>query len=1465
MTVGMAAAILLLAGLAASPAGATVARNEVASFENVRAIPSIAVDNSAGPSRGDVYVAEGLFGGGEISKLTAAGAPTGVTIEGQETPQSELEFVGEGAAGGIQLAQIAVDSSAGVNSGDLYVANIAYHVVDKFTEAGKYVCQITGSETPSPSECNGVAGSKTPAGSMTPSGLTISTNGDVYVSDAAHDVIDVFGPEGEYLTQYADPKEEPGSLAINTAGDLYVASGSATEPTGVLELSTAKGGSVVSAPELEATEASALGVDRSTGEVILGGILSTKLTDFEASGTKIATFGEGGAAIAIDEASDEIYTKPYLGDGSREVIVFGPFAIVPNEVTTGVASEVGEEAATLHGHVVPDPGTGGEISECFFEYGTTSEYGQKAACEQAVPHPGGGEVTAKVKISSGSTYHFRLVAKDPGNGPDVAGSAHGGDETLTTFGAPIVENEASTARTTSATVRATVDLFGVATTSCEVQYVDEASFEASGYAGASTAPCNPAELAAGFTTKAVSGQLSGLSVATTYHYRVVVTSASKVKTSEGADETFATFGIKSFSMEAVTREGTPYTQAGGHPYALTIAFELNASSVQSKSSVGSEPQSDANLKDVIAELPPGLIGNATTLPRCTPGQLSAGECSGATQVGVIDVLQGGYQGIEGQRQEGIPVADGAPGLYNIVPPAGVPVEFGANIGNDAIVYIKSTVRPGGDYGVVSTVENATTDVGVTGSVVELWGVPAEASHNAQRRCPQAGEILERVGCSAGVEPKPFLSNPSLCGAQQTAKLRVDAWQAPGQYVERTSTMPATTGCNKIAFAPSISVLPDTDEADSPSGVSVKLHVAQNESDEGLTAPSLRDAVVTLPAGVTLNPAAANGLASCSEAAFGLHNGNPVECPSASKVGSIEIETPLLPNKLTGSAYLAEENKNPFGSTFALYVSAEGEGAMVKVAGKVEPNPVTGQLVSSFDETPEVPFSDFRLHFFGGPRAPLASPKVCGTYTTTSILTPWSAPESGPLAEPTIPFNVTKGPGGTPCSAPGFSPSFTAGTTSVQAGGYTPFTLTMGRNDGEQNLGTIKTALPEGLTGVLSGVPLCPEPQASEGTCSAASQIGHVVTGVGAGPFPLFVPAPGAPADPVYLTGPYKGASFGLSVVVPAEAGPFNLDENGRPVVVRAKVSINPVTAQVTVESDPLPQMLKGVPLDIRDVNVVIERSKFLINPTNCEPTRIDATLTSAGGIVAEPSAPFQVTDCAALGFNPGFAVAVSGKTSRADGASLHVKLTYPSGTLGKDANIHEVKVELPRQLPSRLSTLQQACLASVFDVNPASCPAASKVGYAKAVTPILAVPLEGPAYFVSYGGAKFPELVLVLQGYGITIDLHGETFISKNGITSSTFKTVPDQPVSSFELTLPKGPYSALGANVDLCKAGRIVTRTKRVRRRIHGQVRTVKVKVRKTVRALLMPTTFVAQDGSTIHQTTTVAVTGCGKAGKAR
>jgi hypothetical protein len=1356
---------------------------------------SVAVDQETG----DVYVLEtnaSELGKGVVDKFDAGGHYAGVQITGAHTSQGSFAM-------GISSA-VAVDGSAGLRQGDVYVSDTEHHVVDRFSETGAFECQIAGAETeaalPSATECDAL-GSGLP-GAVIPTGLAVNASGDVYVANDASGVIDEFGAGGEFLGEIADTHltTSLGSIALDSAGNLYVNNFLGS----VVEFDAA--GAFVS--EIGGASAEGVAVDPVTDDVFLAG--GADVAEYEPSGGLVGLFGEGAAGffhfgLAVDGSSEEVYVAGWFGQG--RVTVFGPAVVVPT-VTTGAVSEVHETSADVSGRVDPDAAhAGGSVTECEFEYGTSTAYGQTAPCSPAGPYPAATGVSAGLSaLAPSTTYHFRLVAA---NANKIASA--GEDGTFTTSGPPAVDSEAATAESNRASVRAQINPFGFDTT-CQVQYVSEAGFQESGYAGAANVPC-ASDLGSGWGDQTAHATLSGLRMDTTYHYRFLAT--SQVGTTTGADQTFATAGIKSFSFEVLDREGQPYTQAGGHPYELVDSFTLNQSTL-----ANGTVATDENVKDIITELPKGLVGNPIATPRCTHFDFTGEKCAGTTQVGVLHVETNSANVGESQDV----------GVFNIVPPPDVPAEFAAHIGNLVDVYIEANVR-NGDYGVTATSPNTTMVESTRAVRLTMWGVPAESAHNSERYCP--GPAHYESGCASSAQPEPFLTNPTSCTGPQTATMRVNSWQDIGEYATATATVPAVTGCDRLDFTPSISVLPDTAAADSPSGVSVDLHVPQSEALTGLATPNLRDVTVTLPAGVTLNPAAANGLQACSQAQIGIDTAEEPTCPDASKVGSVEVETPLLADRLRGSVYLAEQDNNPFGSMLALYVTAAADGVLIKVPGQVEANPLTGQLTSTFLDNPQLPFSDFKLHFFGGPRAPLATPDACGTYTTTSSLTPWSAPESGPPATPSSSFQITSGPGGAQCAAQGFAGGLQAGTTSNQAGGFSPFTLTMSRNDGEQNLGTVSTILPPGVVGALGKVPLCPEAQANAGTCPAASQIGHVTVGVGAGPDPLFVPAPGKPADPIYLTGPYKGAPFGLSVVVPAEAGPFNLDENG-PVVVRAAVNVDPHTAQVTVTTDPLPQILKGIPLDIRSVNATIDRPEFMINPTSCEPKQIEGDLTSSLGAKVTDRVPFQVTNCAALAFKPKLTASTSGKTSRANGASFGVKLTYPAGPY--DANIARVKVELPKQLPSRLTTLQKACTAAVFEANPANCPAASIIGHASATTPVLPVALTGPAYFVSHGGEAFPSLVIVLQGYGLTVDLVGSTFISSKGITSSTFKTVPDVPVGTFELTLPQGPYSALTANANLCNA-----------------------------KQLAMPTEFVAQNGALVKTTTKIQSTGCPKAKTAK
>ena len=640
----------------------------------------------------------------------------------------------------------------------------------------------------------------------------------------------------------------------------------------------------------------------------------------------------------------------------------------------------------------------------------------------------------------------------------------------------------------------------------------------------------------------------------------------------------------------------------------------------------------------------------------------------------------------------------------------MPAAFGFNPLGLAVV-LTAKVRTGEDYGVSVDSNDDSQLQRVYGVTTTLWGVPYDHSHDGQR-----GECLGFDGSTLGAcpveqAPKPFLRMPTSCSSSPpNTTLYADSWQNPVQSLELEGVKAevfnhdsegdpvGVGGCELLDFSPTVSVQPETSAAASPSGLDFGLSLPQNQNPAGLAEADLRNVVFSLPQGMSVSPSAGDGLGACTSTPepnrpggeIALESSEPVQCPNSSKVGTVTIETPLLETPLTGSVFLAQPNANKFNSLLALYVVAAGEGVLIKLAAHVEANPVTGQLTTVVQDSPQQPFSNLELHFFGGPRAALMTPQICGTYSGVSQLTPWSSPSESAVSIDS-PFAITSNCGG------GFSPTLSAGTTSNQAGSFSPFTTTIARSGQDQNLSAIAVRTPPGLLGMLSKVTLCGEAQAQLGDCPSASQIGHVTASSGAGPTPLQLPLAGKPQDPIFLTGPYKGAPFGLSVVVPAEAGPFNLGN----VIVRAAVTIDPHTAQVTIASDPLPTFLEGIPLDVRTVNAVIDREGFIFNPTNCRPSSVDATITSTQGASAGLASRFQAANCASLPFKPKFTVSTQGHTSKKNGASLGVKVTSGLG----QANIGKTVVSLPKQLPSRLTTLQQACPEATFAANPATCPA----------------------------------------------------------------------------------------------------------------------------------------------------------------
>jgi hypothetical protein len=921
------------------------------------------------------------------------------------------------------------------------------------------------------------------------------------------------------------------------------------------------------------------------------------------------------------------------------------------------------------------------------------------------------------------------------------------------------------------------------------------------------------------------------------------------------------FGVESYSLTGEEEGGGPSTQAGAHPFQLTTTLALNEGPEENPLDEKLKVFPAGSPKDTVFKWPAGLIGNPQATPTCPLGQFltkvrtEENLCSPQTAVGVA-VVTVDEPAIIGAATFTLP-------LFNLEPNKGEPARFGFNVlAGDAPVVIDTAVRTGGDYGITVSSNNITQTAGFLSAKVTVWGVPGDARHDSQRGWGclyEAREAtFEHVPCNALGEshPKPFLTSPTSCGGALQSTLEADSWTAPGAFTAPiVSSMPALAGCNRLPFSASISATPDGQAASTPTGLNVDVHVPQevSENAEGLAGSNVRDITVQFPEGVVINPASADGLQACPESEVGLQPGlgeegellfSPVLpepfCPDASKVGTVTIKTPLLPKgqNVEGALYLAdpapngEGGQNPFNSLIATYIIAKDptSGTLVKLPGSVSLDPNTGRITATFENNPQLAFEDAEIHLFGGERAPFATPAHCGTYTTNATFTPWSGTE--PVSSQSS-FQVTSGPNGSPCppaSLP-FRPSLAAGTTNINAGAFSPLTTTITREDGNQNIGKVQLHMPPGLSGILSGIPLCGEAAANAGTCAQASLIGHTIVSVGLGGDPFSVTG-----GEVFLTEKIAGspadAPFGLSIVNPAVAGPFNLGK----VIVRATIEVDPHTAALTVTTTEIPHILDGIPLQIKHVNVTIDRAGFTFNPTNCAPQQVTGTIGSVEGASSPVAVPFQVTNCASLKFAPKFTVTTAGKNSKAGGATLTAKLSEPAGAQGTQANITRVKVDLPKQLPSRLTTLQKACTNTQFEANPANCPKESKIGYAKVTTPLLPVPLEGPAIFVSHGGEAFPSLTMVLQGYGVTIDLVGTTFISSKGITSTTFKTVPDVPFNAFQLTLPQGKFSALAANVPA-----------KAHYSLCGQT-------------LSMPTEFLAQNGAKINQTTKVSVTGCAK-----
>jgi len=637
------------------------------------------------------------------------------------------------------------------------------------------------------------------------------------------------------------------------------------------------------------------------------------------------------------------------------------------------------------------------------------------------------------------------------------------------------------------------------------------------------------------------------------------------------------------------------------------------------------------------------------------------------------------------------------------------------------------------------------------------------------------------------------------------------------------TLIGLQGCKNVPFNPTFSLASGASGSDQPNPITTEFSLPQFSGEEELDSSQVRTATVTLPEGMTLNPSAAAGLEACTVAQARIHSETfGVACPAGSELGTVNLEVPTLPpGSLTGTIYLGgpvtgAETAPITGPPYIVYVVANSTryGVSVRLKGEVIPNEVTGQLTTVFKENPEQPFTSLTLHFNRGALTSVANPLICGTPLGSSSITP-VATEGVPTANatfgvpiigcaPSIPFSLTQSTQYEPPSA----------------AGHSSYTLNLGRPEGQQYLQKVTTTLPSGVAGEIPDVTLCGEPQAAQGTCGTASKIGTATVTAGSGSSPYTF------SGPVYMTTSYNGAPFGLSIAVPAVAGPFNLGT----IVTRSTIKINPTTARVTAESV-LPTIVKGIPIRLRSLSVNVDRQGFLLNPTNCALEATESTLTSTfGAVQAGLSSPFQAEGCSGLGFKPAFKASTSAKHSKTQGASLVTTLTMPGG----NANMKSVFVTLPKQLPSRLTTLQKACLAKVFEANPLNCKKespGSEVGTATAITPVLPVPMKGPAFLVSHAGEAFPSLELVLEGEGVRVIVEGKTNIKK-GITTTNFASTPDVPVSSITVNLPLGPHSALT---------------------------TEKLTTNLCTSKLTMPTILTGQNGKVVKENTKINPTGCG------
>ncbi len=833
------------------------------------------------------------------------------------------------------------------------------------------------------------------------------------------------------------------------------------------------------------------------------------------------------------------------------------------------------------------------------------------------------------------------------------------------------------------------------------------------------------------------------------------------------------FGLESVGVSlAATEAGTEPTQAGSHPD-LTLDFAV-AKDPESASNVFGLKDAYAATRNVRIETPPGLIGDPNVLgtpQQCTVNELvtflQGGTCPNGSQIGLAEVLA--YD----LNQKFVEP------LYMMAPPGGDVV---ARLGFIAGIYptfvnLKVRSEQSDDFGLTAEIVEATAAARLVAAKTVLWGVPAAPAHDNER-CTSAEAFLGAITCPSrppGSRPLAFLTNPTRCGVPLSLTIAASSWVEPQRFDAKSVVFPTITGCNKLPFVPALSASPTTARTSSPTGLDLTIKVPAADGANVLEPSQARDIRVDFPVGLTVNPGSADGLGTCSAQQVRFEEAVASECPNSSKLADAEFEVTGLPRRLHGALHLREPEP---GNLFRVWVVADDLGAHVKLPGQLRLDEGTGQISSIVLDSPQVPLREAKISLKSGLRAPLATPAACGTYLTHYRLTPWSG---GPGAEGDVPMSIDEG-----CNTGRFAPRLSGGSTDAAAGQHSPFLFKLTREDGEQSPATLDVTLPQGLAATFAGIPRCEGADAQSGACPAASRIGKVTAADGLGPMPLWVPQPGKDPTAVYLGGPYRGAPFSAIAVVPAQAGPFDLGD----VVVRSAIFVDPVKAQGIVRSDPLPQIIQGIPIFYRAVHVELDRPGFTLNPTSCAPKTIEATVTSTQGAVAKPTAGFRVENCANLPFKPKLSLHLFGGTHRGAHPRLEATLKERRG----DTNIGTVSVALPRSEFLDQGHIGTVCTRVQFAAR--QCPPASIYGFAKATTPLLDKPLSGPVYLRS-SEHELPDLVMLLDGE-LEIELAGRVDSLNGGIRTS-FEGTPDAPVTSFKLEMRGGSKGLLVNSTNLC------------------------------------------------------------------